>query len=70
MGTINAASSTNNSNTVIYSYSTAIDRHTAWKVSATYGRGAVIAHSVLGEWKLRNLGVTVTASNPFTNKTS
>jgi len=70
MGTVNSASSTNNSNTIIYSYSTAIDRHTAWKVSATYGRGAVIPHSYLGQAKLRNLGVTVTTANPFTNKTS
>lgn len=70
MGTVNSASSTNNSNMVMWSFSTAIDRHTAWKVSSTYGRGAVIPHTYAAQATLRNLGIGVTAANPFTNKTS
>ena len=68
MATYNYLSSTNNSNTVIYSYSTAIDRHTAWKAGALV-RGQVITHSHLGQWLLRNL-TNVTTATPFTNKTS
>jgi len=69
MGTVNAASSTNNSNVVLWSFSTAIDRHTAWKAGAL-ARGALIPHTYAALAKLRNLGVGVTAANPFTNKTS
>ena len=70
MGTVNKAVSTNNSNMVVWSYSTAIDRHTAWKASATYGRGALIPQTYLGQAKLRSLGISVTVANPFTTKSS
>lgn len=70
MGTVNSASSTNNSNVLVYSFSTAIDRVSAWKASSTVVRGYIIPHSYLGQAKLRSLGVGITSSNPFTNKTS
>lgn len=70
MSTINAATSDNNSNVIIYSFSTAIDRVSVWKASATVVRGYIIPHSYLGQALLRSLGVGVTTTNPFTNKTS
>lgn len=61
MATINGTSSTNNVNAVSWSYSTKVVWHTDRAVSGTALHGEVQA--------LENLGVGVTATDPFTNLT-
>lgn len=58
MATRNATSSTNNGNQVLYSYSTKLVWHTDRDVTGTSRHGEVQA--------VNNLGVGVTATNPFT----
>lgn len=59
MATVNYTSSTNNANFVLWSFSTAIDLYT------DRATGALSLHDRITT--ISNLGVGVTASNPFTN---
>lgn len=61
MATLNAASSTNNVNSVLWSYSTRLVWHTDRDVS-TANRGGEVE-------SIDNLGVGVAAGDPFTNLT-
>ena len=61
MATRNSTNSTNNANSVLWSYSTKLVWHTDRDVTGTSLHGEVQA--------VNNLGVGVTATNPFTNLT-
>ena len=61
MATFNAQSSTNNANSVLYSYSTRMVWHTDRKVTGA-ARGAEVQSA-------DNLGVGVATGDPFTNMT-
>lgn len=63
MGTYNYTSSTNNVNQVLFSWSTVMNFFTDRKVSSSLLARASIV-------KLEGLGVGVTVTNPFTNKSS
>lgn len=64
MATNNTAqSSTNNVNFVLYNYSTAVEYISDRKASST-----ILMHTSIE--RIENLGVSVTKTNPFTNKTS
>jgi hypothetical protein len=58
MATFNATSSTNNGNTVLWSYSTRLVFHTD-RPAGSYARAAVVQ-------SVDNLGVGVAAGDPFT----
>lgn len=58
MATFNKTASTNNANSVFWSFSTKIENHTDRK-SGTFARGALIR-------SVNNLGTGVATGNPFT----